>query len=206
MQVAYGAITVATTGENNPLLAGSICSIGISAIVCTAVRPLPPVHVCPMQHMHERERTLHALCTAVPSWRLLERMSSMPAHNVSAPAMGASRQAQVRDYERLVASRLSTVHVQVSLIFPQPPYDYKSMKEIHMAEGDPRAGITETGIDSAQGIENARKVSRFSTLALLVPALELAGWQHRSTCILAQAMHLCISATLSNDRAYQDHQ
>ena len=120
--------------------------------------------------------------------------------------MGASRQAQVRDYERLVASRLSTVHVQVSLIFPQPPYDYKSMKEIHMAEGDPRAGITETGIDSAQGIENARKVSRFSTLALLVPALELAGWQHRSTCILAQAMHLCISATLSNDRAYQDHQ
>ena len=39
MQVAYGAITVATTGENNPLLAGSICSIGISAIVCTAVSP-----------------------------------------------------------------------------------------------------------------------------------------------------------------------
>ena len=75
-----------------------------------------------------------------------------------------------------------------------------------MAEGDPRAGITETGIDSPQGIENARKVSRFSSLALPVPALELAGWHHRSFCILAQAMHLCIFATLSDVRANSDHQ
>lgn len=47
---------------------------------------------------------------------------------------------------------------QVSLIWSEPPYDYKSMKEIHMAEGDPKAGITEIGIDSPQGIEDARKV------------------------------------------------
>jgi hypothetical protein len=47
---------------------------------------------------------------------------------------------------------------QVSVIWPQPPYDYRSMKDIHMAEGDPRAGITESGVDSPQGIESARKV------------------------------------------------
>ena len=52
------------------------------------------------------------------------------------------------------------LHEQVSLIWPdEAPYDYKSMKEIHMAEGDPRAGITEVGIDSPQGIEKARKVT-----------------------------------------------
>ena len=50
------------------------------------------------------------------------------------------------------------LHAQVSLIWPEAPYDYKSMKEIHMAEGDPKAGITEVGIDSPQGIESARKV------------------------------------------------
>lgn len=48
--------------------------------------------------------------------------------------------------------------MQVSLIWSEPPYDYKSMKNIHMAEGDPRAGITEVGVDSPQGIESARKV------------------------------------------------
>ena len=49
-------------------------------------------------------------------------------------------------------------HAQVSLIWPGVPYDYKSMKDIHMAEGDPKAGITEVGIDSPEGIEKARKV------------------------------------------------
>ena len=104
----------------------------------------------------------------------------MPVHKVSAPAMSPTPWAQVRYCIRLVASLLTSVHAQVSLIFPQPPYDYKSMREIHMAEGDPRAGITETGIDSPQGIEAARKVSRSSSLALPVLALVLAGWHHRS--------------------------
>ncbi|CAL5219522.1 g1369 [Coccomyxa viridis] len=81
-KIAYGAITVETTGQNDPLLTGTLCSICISALVCTAV----------------------------------------------------------------------------SLIWPGAPYDYKSMKEIHMAEGDPKAGITEVGIDSPEGIEKARKV------------------------------------------------
>lgn len=39
LQVAYGAITVETTGQNYPLLTGALCSICISAIVCAAVRP-----------------------------------------------------------------------------------------------------------------------------------------------------------------------
>ena len=57
-------------------------------------------------------------------------------------------------------SDLDVLHEQMSLIWPdEAPYDYKSMKEIHMAEGDPRAGITEVGIDSPQGIEKARKVT-----------------------------------------------
>ncbi len=46
----------------------------------------------------------------------------------------------------------------MSLIWPEAPYDYKSMKNIHMAEGDPKVGITEVGIDSLEGIEKARKV------------------------------------------------
>ena len=37
--MAYGAITVQTTGQNYPLLTGALCSICISAIVCAAVRP-----------------------------------------------------------------------------------------------------------------------------------------------------------------------
>ena len=209
VQVAYGAITVATTGENNPLLAGSICSIGISAIVCTAVSPGTLLRNCLMQHMRARKRTLHYRSTDDPSSRLPVSMSSTPAHKVSAPAMADGRRPTPGPGQglfSLVASLLRTVHAQVSLIFPQPPYDYKSMREIHMAEGDPRAGITGTGIDSPQGIEDARKVSRFRPLALPSLALELAGWHHRSTCILAQAMHLCIFATLSDNRAYQDHQ
>lgn len=44
------------------------------------------------------------------------------------------------------------------MIWSEPPYDYTSMKNIHMAEGDPKAGITEVGVDSPQGIESARKV------------------------------------------------
>jgi hypothetical protein len=48
--------------------------------------------------------------------------------------------------------------MQVSVIWSEPRYDYKSMKNIHMAEGDPKAGITEVGVDSPQGIESARKV------------------------------------------------
>ena len=87
--MAYGTITVATTGENNPLLAGSICSIGVSAIVCTAVSPstLPRAHSVQLAHAHKR--ALQPLSTAVPALRLSARMSSMPAREGSAPAVGA---------------------------------------------------------------------------------------------------------------------
>jgi hypothetical protein len=37
VQVAYGAVTVDTTGENGPLLTGTLCSILVSAFVCIVV-------------------------------------------------------------------------------------------------------------------------------------------------------------------------
>ena len=117
--------------------------------------------------------------------------------------MGANPPAQIKKRTRRVAPLLRPVHAQVSLIFPQPPYDYKSMKEIHMAEGDPRAGITETGIDSPQGIEAARKVSRFQCLGPS-GACPGAGWLHHTRiCTLAKAMHICTSAILSSDKLIQ---
>ena len=45
----------------------------------------------------------------------------------------------------------------MSLIRPDD-YDWSTTREIHMIEGDKAAGITDTGIDSAEGIETARKV------------------------------------------------
>ena len=73
-----------------------------------------------------------------------------------------------------------------------------------MAEGDPRAGITEAGIDSVQGIEVARKVSCSHAFALALPllALDPAGWHHSSPGILAQAWRICAPATLSDDNAH----
>ena len=46
--MAYGAITVETTGQNYPLLTGALCSICISAIVCAAVRP---GHTCALTRL-----------------------------------------------------------------------------------------------------------------------------------------------------------
>ena len=44
-------MTVATTGENLPLLTGTLCSIAVSAIVCIVVSPaiLLPVLALPVQ-------------------------------------------------------------------------------------------------------------------------------------------------------------
>ena len=42
VQVAYGEVTVATTGENLPLLTGTLCSIAVSAIVCITVGHATP--------------------------------------------------------------------------------------------------------------------------------------------------------------------
>lgn len=45
----------------------------------------------------------------------------------------------------------------MSLIKPDD-YDWSTTREIHIVEGDVKAGITESGVDSPQGIEVARKV------------------------------------------------
>lgn len=50
-QVAYGAVTVETTGQNEPLLTGSLCSICISAAVCVAVRA-PAEHLTGLPCAH----------------------------------------------------------------------------------------------------------------------------------------------------------
>ena len=49
-----------TTGQNDPLLTGALCSICISAIVCTAVRILPSLPA--------RRAASTAACSHKPAW------------------------------------------------------------------------------------------------------------------------------------------
>ena len=61
LQIAYGSITVDTTGQNDPLLTGALCSICISAIVCTAVSSAIVLQLQPSAAAHPAELTAHAL-------------------------------------------------------------------------------------------------------------------------------------------------
>ncbi len=66
-QVAYGSVTIATTGENGPLLAGSLCSILVSAFVCIVVCSLRPLLFPRAYHHQDMVLAKHAMscrCTS----------------------------------------------------------------------------------------------------------------------------------------------